>query len=77
MYRQNRTPKTSPFTAKGFDEWFVPISTTTRQEHEIFLVDFKTQIFQEEIESNDTPFDGDDFDYEVNQKDFMLLSGSS
>ena len=50
MYRQKNAssvPKTNPFDAKGFDEWFVPISSNIPQEHEIFLVDFKTKIFQE------------------------------
>ena len=64
MYRQNRTPQTSPYTAKGFDEWFVPITTSVAQEHEVFLVDFKTHIFQEEVVEEETPYEGDDFDFE-------------
>ena len=66
MYRQNRTfsPKTNPFEAKGFDEWFRPISTFEPLEYEVFLIDFKTQIFQEEVLETETPEDSDDFDTE-------------
>ena len=71
MYRQNnasRQPRTTPFDAKGFDEWFVPISAPVPQEYEIFLVDFKTQIFQEEVENTETPYEDDDFVVEENEK---------
>ena len=70
MYRQNnsRAPRTNPFDAKGFDEWFLPISAPKAQVHEIFLLDFKTQIFQQEVENTESPFNEDDFDFEESDK---------
>ena len=70
MYRQNRssTPRTNPYDAKGFDEWFKPISTLEPLEYEVFLLDFKTQIFQEEVLETETPEDSDDFDNEDSER---------
>ena len=41
--------KLSPFTSNGFEEWYSPIQPNIN-ELEVFLVDFKTEIYQEEIE---------------------------